>query len=557
MEFGNLIACADATSNFIGLFDLSIAPSLLYYSYIPIIFVSIFFSFFIFLKGGRNTAGKLLIWLSILFSIFLLNEIVQWVAVHANIVHFAWAIALLLQQIIFMIAVFFIAHFTLGLEFNYKVISVFLVLLLPTFLLLPTTLNLAAFEIDNCESLIGGLWYYLYLLEILSIIAIGIIGLFSLHQNVKLRIQNILLIIGSVFFLGLFAFSNIFGEVTQVYEINLIGPLGMLFFIGFLSYMIVKFKTFNIKLIATQALVSALLILIVSILAVRSIENVRIIVSLTSIIVLVLGIQLVRNVKREIEAKEKIEKLAGELQIANEGQANLIHIINHQIKGYLAKARNVFSELLTEPEYEPISESAKPMMNEGLRSLTEGVDFVTDFLNASNIEKGTYKYEMQQFDMKTFVQSMVEKQKNTAEGKGLSFELRVDEGDYNMRGDKIQLGQAVRNLIDNSIRYTPKGSVKLQLTLLRQGSAGQAINNKKILFKIEDTGVGISDKLKPKLFTKGGRDENSLKVNINSTGFGLSFVKGVVEAHRGRVWVESAGVNKGSTFFMELPVSFN
>src|SRR3989338_5515144 len=240
MEFGNLIACADATSNFIGLFDLSIAPSLLYYSYIPII--------------------------------FLLNEIVQWVAVHANIVHFAWAIALLLQQIIFMIAVFFIAHFTLGLEFNYKVISVFLVLLLPTFLLLPTTLNLAAFEIDNCESLIGGLWYYLYLLEILSIIAIGIIGLFSLHQNVKLRIQNILLIIGSVFFLGLFAFSNIFGEVTQVYEINLIGPLGMLFFIGFLSYMIVKFKTFNIKLIATQALVSSLLILIVSILAVRSIE---------------------------------------------------------------------------------------------------------------------------------------------------------------------------------------------------------------------------------------------------------------------------------------------
>src|SRR3990167_8050186 len=229
MEFGNLIACADATSNFIGLFDLSIAPSLLYYSYIPIIFVSIFFSFFIFLKGGRNTAGKLLIWLSILF---------------------------------------------------------------PIFLLLPTTLNLAAFEIDNCESLIGGLWYYLYLLEILSIIAIGIIGLFSLHQNVKLRIQNILLIIGSVFFLGLFAFSNIFGEVTQVYEINLIGPLGMLFFIGFLSYMIVKFKTFNIKLIATQALVSALLILIVSILAVRSIENVRIIVSLTSIIVLVLGIQL-------------------------------------------------------------------------------------------------------------------------------------------------------------------------------------------------------------------------------------------------------------------------
>src|SRR3989338_7774243 len=153
---------------------------------------------------------------------------------------------------------------------------------------------------------------------------------------------------------------------------------------------------------------------------------------------------------REIKQREQIEKLAGELQIANEGQANLIHIINHQIKGYLAKARNVFSELLTEPEYGPISESAKPMMTEGLKSLTEGVDFVTDFLNASNIEKGTYKYEMQQFDLKKLIQNVADKQKGAAEEKGLSFELRIEDGDYNIRGDKAQLEQAVRNLIDNS-----------------------------------------------------------------------------------------------------------
>ena len=239
---------------------------------------------------------------------------------------------------------------------------------------------------------------------------------------------------------------------------------------------------------------------------------------------------------------KQVEDLNHELEMANEGQANLIHIINHQIKGYLAKARNIFSELLTEPEYGLISESAKPMMDEGLKSLTEGVNFVTDFLNASNIEKGTYKYEMQPLDMKALIQSVVEKQKDVAEEKGLLFESRVNEGDYNIHGDKAQLEQAVKNLIDNSIRYTPKGSIKLQLTR----------ENNNILFKIEDTGVGISDELKPKLFTKGGRDKDSLKININSTGFGLSFVKDVVEAHHGRVWVESAGVNQGSTFFLEL-----
>jgi len=347
-----------------------------------------------------------------------------------------------------------------------------------------------------------------------------------------------------MFFLGLFAASNIFGEITQVYEINLIGPLGMFLFLGLLSYMIVKFKTFNIKLIATQALAFTSTFLIGSQFFFIQNNTSRVLNSITLVIFIIASIFIVRSVKREIEQREKIEKLAGELQIANEGQANLIHIINHQIKGYLAKARNVFSELLTEPEYGPISESAKPMMNEGLKSLTEGVDFVTDFLNASNIEKGIYKYEMQPLDMKALIQSVVEKQKGMAEEKGLLFESRVDEGDYNMHGDRDQLEQAVRNLIDNSIRYTPKGSIKLQLTE----------NNNKILFKIEDTGMGISDELKPKLFTKGGRDENSLKVNINSTGFGLSFVKDVVEAHHGRVWAESAGINKGSTFFMELPV---
>ena len=132
-----------------------------------------------------------------------------------------------------------------------------------------------------------------------------------------------------------------------------------------------------------------------------------------------------------------------------------------------------------------------------------------------------------------------------AEEKKLLLEVHFDDGDYHTNGDKVQLAQVVRNLIDNSIRYTPQGSIKLEMTK----------NNNRILLKIIDTGVGISDELMPKLFTKGGRDKDSQKINVNSTGFGLSFVKGVVEAHNGRVWAESPGPNKGSTFYLELPVA--
>ncbi|PJA32652.1 MAG: hypothetical protein CO185_02035, partial [Candidatus Zambryskibacteria bacterium CG_4_9_14_3_um_filter_42_15] len=259
---------------------------------------------------------------------------------------------------------------------------------------------------------------------------------------------------------------------------------------------------------------------------------------ITLVLFTILGFLLIRSVKHEVFLREQ-------LQVANEGQANLIHIINHQIKGYLSKARNIFSELLTDNGYGPIPEPAKPMLDEGFKSLTEGVDFVKDFLDAANIEKGSYTYNMEPLDFKALVLETAEKQKALAEEKGLSFDVNVSEGDYNYHGDKAQLGQAVRNLIDNSIRYTPKGTINIQLTT----------NNKKILFMVKDTGVGISNELKPKLFTKGGRDKDSLKVNVNSTGFGLAFVKGVVDAHKGRVWAESAGPNLGSTFYMELPLN--
>ena len=241
---------------------------------------------------------------------------------------------------------------------------------------------------------------------------------------------------------------------------------------------------------------------------------------------------------------KQVEDLNRELEIANEGQANLLHIINHQIKGYLAKARNIFSELLSEPSDGPVSLAAQPMLEEGFNSLTEGVDFVTDFLIASNIEKGTFVYNMQSVDLKKLVTEVIEKEIEAAKEKGLSLDLRVADGGYNIKGDASQLGQAVKNLIDNSIRYTLKGGLIINLSR----------TDNKILLAVKDTGMGISDELKPKLFTKGGRGKDSLKVNVNSTGFGLSFVKGVVEAHQGRVWSDSAGPNQGSTFCMELPV---
>src|SRR3989338_8780900 len=141
---------------------------------------------------------------------------------------------------------------------------------------------------------------------------------------------------------------------------------------------------------------------------------------------------------------KQVESLNRELEIANEGQTNLLHIINHQIKGYLAKERGIFSELLSEPSYGPGSPVAQPMLEEGFNSLTEGVDFVQKFLIAANIERGTFVYNMRQIDLKKIVTEISEKEKERAKEKGLSLEHAITENDYNMKGDASRLGQAVR-----------------------------------------------------------------------------------------------------------------
>ncbi len=318
-------------------------------------------------------------------------------------------------------------------------------------------------------------------------------------------------------------------------------PYGALFvfpFVASTAFAIYKHHLFNIRAVAVTALtfiltVSTLVEIIFS-------TSTTVLLLRSGIFLLVLWASILMN-----RFVETIAEQREELELANQGQTNLIHIINHQIKGYLAKSRNIFAELLTDESYGPVSGEMKPMLEEGMKSLSEGVDFVQQVLNSSSAEKGTLAYVMEPIDFKEVTNEMFEHAKPEANEKHLALELKVEDGDYKTKGDFVQIKEAVRNLISNSVIYTQAGSIKVNLSR----------KDNKILLTVTDTGVGLSDEDKHRLFTKGGRGADSLKVNINSTGYGLSFVKAVVEAHKGRVWASSEGRGKGSVFSIELPVS--
>ena len=248
----------------------------------------------------------------------------------------------------------------------------------------------------------------------------------------------------------------------------------------------------------------------------------------------------------EIVYKHSLElaRLTKELEAANRQQESLLHFISHEIKGYLTKSEAGFAAI-AEGDYGAISDSLKTMSRSALGEVRKGVATVMEILDASNLKKGTVSYAKKAFDFKALVAKVVEELKPSAAERELSLDFSPDEGSFTVTGDEDKLKQhAIRNLIDNSIKYTPTGG-QVHVKLAHSGG--------KLRFSVEDNGVGITPEDMRRLFTEGGHGKDSIRVNVHSTGYGLYIAKKIVEAHGGKVWAESEGQGKGSRFIVELP----
>jgi len=377
----------------------------------------------------------------------------------------------------------------------------------------------------------------LFGLTVLGYICVGIGALIRRfrHSTGTARRQMEDVMVGMVLtFLFLIIFDFIFPAFLNV---SALVPLGGLFLLPFIigtAYAILHYRLFNVRVAifglltfflgtATffDVLFSGTLLLVLY----RSLELVFVLIS---------GIWLIRSMVREIQ-------LTQDLQKANEQQVILIHFITHQLKGFVTKSRNIFS-MLMEGDYGALPDTMKPVVEEGFRSDTKGAETIQEILNAANIKSGKVTYTKALFDLKALVEEITNDLKPSAEAKGLQFNLSLGDA-LEFNGDRAQLLNALKNLIDNSIKYTPSGEVDVGL----QKEGG------KIHFEVKDTGVGITSEDMKNLFTEGGHGKESQKINTESTGFGLYIVKNIIEGHGGKVWAESEGVGKGSRFIIELP----
>lgn len=519
-------------------FFSSNVPTLFYYSHGISVAFALFFGFFVFIKTKNVLSAKILFLMTLLFSIWTGLDLYLWATNDPSYVMFFWSLVIIVEVLLYMCSIYFIDVFNEKKDVSFKKKLLMFFLLLPIILTFPTNLNLVGVDISSCVAIEGFIAkYYTYAVELFSVIWIFFysIRLYKKTVDTTSKKQIIFSTIGIIFFLLALSSGNLIGSFTEQWQYSQFGLFAMPIFIGILGYLVVQYNSFNIKLIATQALVWLLALLIGSQLFYPTNAIDFIITAITLMAFIVFGIFLIKSVKREIEHRKEIEQLASQRE-------NFIHFLSHEVKGILGKNINMFDLILNK------NSGATPdqITHFAERSLSDtrgAVDMVENILHSNDVKDGKISMNMQPFDMKAAVIEAIDGLKSDAEAKHLTMETKINTGDFTVLGDRENIEKhVIRNLIDNSIRYTPTGGLTILLSDL----------GKSVRFSVKDTGVGITAEDMKKLFTEGGHGKDSAKVNVHSTGYGLYFAKGIVDAHHGKIWAESEGAGKGTTFILEL-----
>lgn len=335
-------------------------------------------------------------------------------------------------------------------------------------------------------------------------------------------------------------------------------PIGVVFFSIYpviIAFSILRHKLFDIKVVATEALVLVLCIflLIRTILA----ENMqdRIIDGSLFALVVFFGALLIRSVLQEVRQREEIQVLAEDLRKANlelkkldQLKSEFVSLASHQLRTPLTVIKGYIS-MIQEGSFGAISDQLKDALRKIMVSNQTLINLVGDFLNLSRIESGRMKYLFEPMNAEDMMQSVYEEFKEVVKEKKLELTFEKPESPLPQAMlDKDKFRQVIMNLVDNAIKYTPKGWIKMKIEEDRDRPGGPFV-----LMSISDSGIGMTEDVMNSIFKRFSRGEEGWKANTGGLGLGLYLAKRIVTDHGGEIWATSEGANKGSAFWVRLP----
>jgi len=308
-------------------------------------------------------------------------------------------------------------------------------------------------------------------------------------------------------------------------------------YVGIVAYAIIKHHLMDVRIVLTEFFVGliALLLLIETVTA----ETVSAGLYRAGLFVVfcIFGYLLIKSVLNEIKLREKLE-------IANNAKSEFVSIASHQLRTPLTAVKGYIS-LMIEGTYGKLPpELQKPLQNV-YESNEKLINLVNDLLDLSRLEAGKIELSPTLTSLEKIVSSIVDDLKINADKKRLYLKLIKPRKPLpEIMIDQPKVRQVVLNIVDNAIKYTKDGGITIKLK--KTDSREQII--------ISDTGIGLAQDEIKNLFQMFSRGAAGAKLHTGGSGVGLHVAKKFIEMHQGRIWVESEGKNKGSTFYIELPI---
>ncbi|MFA6184077.1 MAG: HAMP domain-containing sensor histidine kinase [Parcubacteria group bacterium] len=408
-------------------------------------------------------------------------------------------------------------------------------------------------EIFNPSSISGAIFVSYFIFIYIGFYILGIVELVnsiikSRNRETKFVNRNILLISSLIVILGVLNLPAFYGVKYFLYS----GVVSIFLNAFLVAYVVIKDRLINVKIFCAQILIG--IILSINIIEMFFSENVIGVVYrlITLIFLLAFSNLLIKNYRRDIIQKEELEKLGKKLENSNKKLRELdnaknefISIAAHQlrtpptvIKGYLALAK--------EDPNNNLDAETKDSLSRAFASNERLIELVEDILNISRIESGKMQYDFQpNQSFKKIIEDLKSTFEIKAKDKGLQLRIEaLSEKIPNITMDSNKIREVISNLIDNSIKYTAEGSITVRVKK----------TDTTIRVEVSDTGMGISKSEIGGLFKKFSRGSNADQLAAGGIGLGIYVGRKIVEAHGGKIWAESAGVEKGSTFIVELPI---
>jgi protein-histidine pros-kinase len=257
---------------------------------------------------------------------------------------------------------------------------------------------------------------------------------------------------------------------------------------------------------------------------------------------------LVSSAIRDISERKRIENALQEknieLEKANQSKDRFLASMSHELRTPLNAILGFAGTLLMRLPG-PLTEDQERQLKTVQMSARHLLSLINDLLDVTKIESGKIEYRPELLNCRNIVRDVAESLRPLAEQKGLRYEVNVPDSELMIRTDPRMLSQVLLNLVTNAIKFTDAGSVQVMLAQ-RQDADGTMME-----LRVTDTGVGINEEDRDKLFQAFSQLDSSSTRRYEGTGLGLYLSQKLAALLGGKILCDSVG-GKGSTFTMLL-----